>query len=85
MGETLNYLPAVVLVVSFEIPRSLVTRLELLQLSVLVLLPVTFLLGHFVVQLDHLHGLLSVELCEGDLLEHGNHRVSLIFWQTVIG
>ena len=78
------FLPAVVLV-SFEISWSLVTRLELLQFSVLVLLPVTLLLGHFVVQLYNLHGLLSVQLGEGDLLEHWNHRVSLILWQTIIG
>ena len=59
--------------------------LELLHLPLLVLLAVALLLGHLVVELDHLEGLLSVQLSEDNIFEHWYNGIRLVLREGKVG
>ena len=61
------------------------TALELLCLPLLVLLAVALLLGHLVVEIDHLDSLLSVQLSEDNIFEHWHNGIRLVLGEGKVG
>ena len=81
---SLSPLVLVWFLISFE-ASSLVGSFELLHLALLMLLAVTLLLGHFVVQLNDLHGLLPIQISEDNVFKHWDNCIGLVFGQSKVG
>ena len=63
----------------------ILSALELLHLALLMLLAVALLLGHLVVEIDHLDGLLSVQLSEDNIFEHWHNGIRLVLGEGKVG
>ena len=63
----------------------ILSALKLLHLPLLVLLAVALLLGHLIVEIDHLNGLLSVQLSEDNIFEHWYNGIRLVLGEGKVG
>ena len=75
----------ILVVASLGATSLILTTLEFLRLPLLVLLTVALLIGHLVVQLDHLDGFLPVQLGEDNIFEHWYNGIRLVLREGKVG